>query len=152
MRRLAEEHLNNDPSLRFHWVDMLDLTIDALKGQEERRQELLNDPAKGPGSAEAIARLWARALSKKMTEALAASDVPGRPVVVLKGLAALHPLANPTTLMEQLAEQEPRHPSTNQMTPIVLLVPGVRPPQTSRCYYFLGLEQLRYDFYRGEEA
>jgi hypothetical protein len=35
---------------------------------------------------------------------------------------------------------------------IVLLVPGIRPPQTSREYLFLGLERLDLSFYRGEEA
>ena len=72
-------------------------------------------------------------------------------MVVLHGLAALHPLGNPTALMEFLAEQEPRDPSTNSIVPIALLIPGVRPPQTSRRYLFLGQERLRFDFYRGEE-
>ncbi|HEX8597260.1 MAG TPA: hypothetical protein VF952_01955 [Chloroflexia bacterium] len=152
MRRMAEESLHDDLALHFHWIDLLDLTITTLQGQEERRQELLNDSAKGSSAAEAITRLWARALAKAMLASAGAPSRPGRPVVVLKGLAALHPLANPTTLMEQVAEQEPRDPLTNQMIPIVLLVPGVRPPQTSRCYHFLGLDHLRHDFYRGEEA
>jgi len=53
--------------------------------------------------------------------------------------------------MEFLAEHEPRHPDTNTIVPIVLLIPGTRPPQTSRRYLFLGQERLRLDFYRGEE-
>jgi hypothetical protein len=53
--------------------------------------------------------------------------------------------------MEFLAEQEPRNPSTNTVVPIVLLIPGIRPPQTSHRYLFLGQERLRFDFYRGEE-
>ena len=53
--------------------------------------------------------------------------------------------------MEFLAEQEPRNPRTTTIVPIVLLIPGIRPPQTSRRYLFLGQERLRLDFYRGEE-
>ena len=52
---------------------------------------------------------------------------------------------------EFLAEQEPRDPTTNTIVPVVLLIPGIRPPQTSRRYLFLGQERLRFDFYRGEE-
>ena len=70
---------------------------------------------------------------------------------MLCGLAALYPLGNPTVLMEFLAEQEPRDPRNNTIVQIVLLIPGVRPPQTSRRYLFLGQERLRLDFYRGEE-
>jgi len=72
-------------------------------------------------------------------------------VIVLSGLAALHPLGNPTALMEGIAEQEPRDPLTNRIVPIVLLVPGTRPAQTSRQYRFLGLDRRTLDFYRGEE-
>ena len=75
-----------------------------------------------------------------------------RPIVVLQGMAALHPIGNPTNLMEAVAEQEPRHPHTKRIVPVVLLVPGTRPPQTSREYLFLGLEEQRLTFYRGEEV
>ncbi len=53
--------------------------------------------------------------------------------------------------MEGIAEQEPRDPLTNRIVPIVLLVPGTRPAQTSRQYRFLGLDRRTLDFYRGEE-
>jgi hypothetical protein len=72
-------------------------------------------------------------------------------VVFLQGLAALHPIGHPTGLLEGLAEQEPRDPTTGATVPIVAFIPGIRPPQTSRSYLFLGVEQLRLDFYRGEE-
>ena len=97
-------------------------------------------------------RLWARTLSREIAIKLEeTAQQAKRPVVVLHGLAALHPLGNPTALMEFLAEQETRDPSTNTIVPIVLLIPGIRPPQTSRRYLFLGQERLRLDFYRGEE-
>ena len=152
VQRMIDEQLRNDTTLCFHHVDLLPLTIKSLAGQEERRQQLLNDPLKQSSTTEAIMRLWARTLSREITTKLEETAQQGRkPVVVLRGLAALHPLGNPTALMEFLAEQEPRDPRTNAIVPIVLLIPGIRPPQTSRRYLFLGQERLRFDFYRGEE-
>lgn len=152
IQRLADEQLRSDSDLTFHHLDLLPLTIQSLAGQEERRQQLLNDPLKASSVTEAIMRLWARAVSRNITSRLETSQPEGgHPVVTLRGLAALHPLGNPTTLMEFLAEHEPRHPGTQAIIPIVLLIPGIRPPQTSRRYLFLGQERLRLDFYRGEE-
>ncbi len=152
VRRLTDENLRDDGVLHYEHIDVLPLTLDTLKGQEERRQELLNDPTKSSGAAISILRLWARVLNRVVAGRLAAQGWEGRPVVVLRGLAALHPLGNPTSFMEAVAEHEPRDPHTNKMVPIVLLVPGIRPPQTSRTYLFLGLENERHEFYRGEEA
>ena len=152
VQRMVDEQLRSDKTLIFHHIDLLPLTIKSLAGQEERRQQLLNDPLKQSGTAEAIMRLWARTLSREITSKLEETAPQGkRPVVVLRGLAALHPLGNPTALMEFLAEQEPRDPTTNTIVPIVLLIPGIRPPQSSRRYLFLGQEWLRFNFYRGEE-
>lgn len=152
MQRMADEQLRSDATLTFHHIDLLPLTIQSLTGQEERRQQLLNDPLRVGSVTEAMMRLWARAVSRNITACLESPQSVGRrPVMVLRGLAALHPLGNPTTLMEFLAEHEPRHPGNNTVVPIVLLIPGTRPPQTSRRYLFLGQERLRLDFYRGEE-
>ena len=52
-------------------------------------------------------------------------------MVVLHNLAALHPLGDPTTLMEFLAEQEPRNPRNGTIVPIVLLVPGASSPRST---------------------
>ena len=152
MQRMVDEQLRSDTTLSFHHIDVLPLTITSLVGQEERRQQLLNDPLKTSSVTEAILRLWARTISRDIIFGLETAQSEGwRPVVVFRGLAALHPLGNPTTLMEFLAEQEPRNPRNNTIVPIVLLIPGIRPPQTSRRYLFLGQERLRFDFYRGEE-
>jgi hypothetical protein len=151
VQRMADEQMRNVATLYFHHIDLLALTIQNLAGQEERRQQLLNDPRRREGAAEAILRLWVRAVSRDVSARLERPQQEGRPVIVLRGLAALHPLGNPTALMEFLAEQEPRNPSTNTIVPVVLLIPGIRPPQTSRRYLFLGQERLRLDFYRGEE-
>jgi len=152
MQRMVDEQLRSDTTLFFHHIDLLPLTIKSLTGQEERRQQLLNDPLKTNSVTEDIMRLWARAVRRAITKRLeTAQPQGGRPVVVLRALAALHPLGNPTVLMEFLAEQEPRNPRNNTIVPIVLLIPGIHPPQTSRRYLFLGQERLRLDFYRGEE-
>lgn len=154
-----ELNTNHSRSISFYHIDLLPLTTQSLAGQENRRHELLNSASlngtTSSGAAEAILRLWSRALSREITRFLdssSASQPSNKPVIVLRGLAALHPIGNPTGLMEFLAEQEPRHPFTSKIVPIVLLVPGMRPPQSSRRYLFLGLERLSLDFYRGEEV
>src|SRR2546422_7299139 len=63
VRRMAGEQLRSDRMLCFHHVDLLLLTITSLAGQEERRQQFLNNALKKDGATEAIMRLWARAVS-----------------------------------------------------------------------------------------
>lgn len=151
IQKLAQDWLQNGSGLIFHPLDILPLTIDSLKGQEELRQRLLNDPLRTESAAEAIMRLWTRKTSSAICITLEHTADGERPVVVLRNLAALYPLGNPTSLMEFVAEQEPRHPKTGAVVPIVLLIPGFRPPHTSRVYYFLDQEHLQLKFYRGEE-
>ena len=138
--------------LAFIHIDLLQLVMQATAGQEERREALLDSPDAGRTASSSMMRLWAREIGKEVSNGLAAASVAGRPVVVFRGLAALYPVGNPTGLMELLAEHEIRDPETNRVVPIVVLVPGERPPQTSRAYYFLGRADLQLDFYRGEEA
>lgn len=152
LRRLVDEELRSDAQLTFYHLDVLTIVMQSTNGQEEKREALLQDPARGTQAAESILRLWARRCSEAIYARLQAEPPTGRPVVVLRGLAALHPLGTPTGMMEALAEQEPRDARTNQIVPIILFIPGIRPPQTSREYLFLGQERLRQDFYRGEEA
>jgi len=151
IRRLADDRMHGDASLHYIHIDLLRLTIASTAGQEEKRAALLNDPVKGSNAGMSIVRLWARQLAKEIESSLADLDVSKKPVVVLRGVAALHPLGNPTNLMESVAENEPRNPHTGHTVPVVLLVPGTHPPQASRTYYFLGLPEARLAFYRGEE-
>jgi hypothetical protein len=155
IRRLADEQMGEGgaPSgtLHFLHIDLLRLTIESLAGQEEKRAELLNDPMRSSGAQTSIVRLWARRLGKEIERQLAEEDAKAHPVVVLRGLAALHPLGNPTSLMEAVAEEEPRHPRTGRTVPVVLLVPGAHVPGASRTYLFLGRAGERLTFYRGEE-
>lgn len=150
VRLQVADTLRSDDSICFHCIDLLPLAIGALREQEALRHDLLEDP-RTPGAAADILRLWADELVDAISATLAQPRSAGRPVIVLSGLAALHPLGNPTALMEGIAEQEPRDPGTQRILPIVLLVPGTRPAGTSRRYRFLGLERLTLDFYRGEE-
>src|SRR5258708_16738965 len=149
VQRMVDEQMKTHATLAFYCIDILKITITSLSGQEERRREFLDDPLRGKNQTEAILRLWAEELSEEIERTLETMDVNKRPVVVLHNLAALHPLGDPTSLMEFLAEQEPRNPRTGTIVPIVLLVPGSRPPQSSRTYLFL--DQIQLDFYRGEE-
>jgi hypothetical protein len=152
LRRLVEYELRDDATLTFYHLDVLTIVLQSTKGQESRREELLNDPLKSGEAKRSLVRLWAKRVGQAITTSLETTPPLTRPVVILRGLAALHPLGTPTGMMEELAEQEPRNPATGQMVPIVLLVPGVRPPQTSREYLFLGQERQRQAFYRGEEV
>jgi hypothetical protein len=151
IRRLADERMRDGDNLHYIHIDLVQLTIESMAGQEERRAELLNDPTKGDNAGMSIVRLWARRLSKQIESRLADLDPDQPPVIVLHGAAALHPLGDPTRFMESVAENEPRDPHSGRTIPVVLFVPGTHPPQASRTYYFLGLPDARLTFYRGEE-
>lgn len=151
VRRLADEQMQGDGDLHYIHLDLVRLTQDSLAGQEEKRTALLNDPSRSDGVKTSIMRLWARHVGKVIQAQVESVPATARPVVALRGLAALHPLGNPTMLMESVAEAEPRHPASGRPIPIVLLVPGTHPPQTSRTYCFLGLDSAESTFYRGEE-
>jgi hypothetical protein len=152
LRRLVGYELRDEATLTFYHLDILTIVLQSTKGQEPRREALLNDPLKSGEAKRSLLRMWAKRVGQAIATSLETTPPLARPVVVLRGLAALHPLGTPTGMMEELAEQEPRNPTTGQMVPIVLFVPGVRPPQTSREYLFLGQEHQRQAFYRGEEA
>ncbi len=64
VRRLVDEHLRSSDAICYHPIDLLPLAVDSLKGQEDRRQALLDDPVKGAGAAQAIVRLWARQVAR----------------------------------------------------------------------------------------
>lgn len=151
IRRLVREKMLDDGSLHYLHVDFLRLSLESLAGQEEKRAEILNHPVMGSGSAQSIVRQWAKRLHKDVSERLQAKQTDDRPVIVLQGLAALHPLGNPTSLMEYVAEKEVRDLHTNKIVPVILFVPGFRMPQTSREYKFLSPESETLSFYRGEE-
>jgi len=150
LQRMMREQLRNNTHLFFHCLDLLPLTIQCLEGQEERRQELLDKPRTQKSTVDSIVALWKERIYAVIIDALSEAQIDKRPVVVLYGLAALHPLTNPSVLMEYIADKPPRNPHNGTIIPIVVFIPGSRPPLGSRQYYFLDLEP-QLDFYRGEE-
>ena len=91
--------VKSEQFLAFHYIDILEITVESLRGQEQMRQRLLNDPRK-TDAADAIMRLWTEEISSTIIKALQGTQENQRPVVVLYNLAALHPIGNPTSLME----------------------------------------------------
>lgn len=151
IERMIDQQLRSNARLTIHHLDILPLTIQCLAGQEERRQQLLDKPRTQKSALDSITLLWKENIHTAITDALVGTKENERPVVVLHGLAALYPLTNPSALMEYIADKPPRNPNNTTIIPIVILVPGSRPPLASRQYYFLDQEGLQLDFYRGEE-
>lgn len=151
LRRLIDQELMAIPGLTLLRIDVLLLTIDVLRGEEEPRENLLKHPLDGTQAAADIAGIWTRALRRRMLKTLAAVTSDMRPVIYLEGLAALHPLTNPTTVMESFAEHSIDHPQTLRPVPIVLFVPGVQLPHMSRMYQYLDAKSPILSMYRGED-
>ena len=154
VRRLVDELFPMRPTLYPLRIDLLRLTLDALRGEEAAREATLTnlDPAIATAAPGDIAALWQDELRIAMQQALADAPPGVRPLIFLEGLAALHPLTNPTAVMEQFAEQRLDHPVTGRPVPIVLLVPGFRVPHTSRAYHFLTHTPQPLLMYRGEDV
>jgi hypothetical protein len=147
---LLLQYLQNEPPFTFCFIDLLSLTIDSLRGQEQRRQELLEkDPS---GQAEAIEGIWVRRTQAEIERAFASATKDERPVAVLYNTAALHPISDPSSFMACLDEHTlPRHPQTNRSIPIVIFIPGFHLPASSRSYHFLDRRHEALTFYLGEE-
>lgn len=154
VRRFVDELFTMLPSLHPIRIDLLDLTLEALRGEEEGRQALLDDddPAKSTVAPGDIADIWQDELRIAMQHALEEIPAGARPLMLLEGLAALHPLSNPTAVMEKFAEHSLDHPATGRPVPIVLFVPGFRVPHTSRTYHFLTQTSQPLLMYRGEDV
>jgi hypothetical protein len=88
-------------------------------GGPEAVAELMSNPMPGSDPSAELARVWLGAISRAVREALRDGG-SGRPVAVLKRLAALHPVTTPRALMQALWDED--HASLNG--PVVLLVPG----------------------------
>lgn len=153
VRRAIDELFTVLPALHVLRVDVLDLTIDTLQDEETARDALLvdPDPAKSKVAPSEIAAIWQAELIELVQRRLETMPPTARPIVFLEGLAALHPLTNPTEVMERFAEQSLDNPSTGRPVPIVLFVPGFLVPHMSRTYHFLTQTSLPLLMYRGEE-
>lgn len=151
VQMLLPHLLQDTPPFVVHQVDLLSIAIESLAGQEERRQQLLNDPWKGANQAQAILNVWARETKTRVEALLQTAKGDTRPTLVLSNTAALHPVGNPSTFLEALYElQHPRHPSTSAAVPTLVCVPGFYSAQTSRCYQFLSRGHPVLPFYYGE--
>ena len=153
VQRAISELFTRLPALHVLHVDVLDLTIDTLHGEETAREALLVDPArvKSDVAPREIAAIWQAELRELVQRKLELVPPTARPIVFLEGLAALHPLTNPTAVMERFAEQSLDHQSTGRPVPIVLFVPGFLVPHMSRTYHFLTQTAQPLTMYRGEE-
>ena len=60
MQALLPSLLQDIPPFVVHQVDLLSITIESLAGQEERRQQFLNDPRTRADQAQSILGVWAR--------------------------------------------------------------------------------------------
>jgi hypothetical protein len=154
IRRLIDELFSVLPSMYIIRVDVLDLTIDTLSGEEAAREALLvdADPAKSKVAPREIAGIWQEELRELVERKLEAATSTARLIVFLEGLAALHPLTNPTAVMEAFAEHTIDNPSTGRPVPIVLFVPGFLVPHMSRTYHFLTQTSQPLLMYRGEDV
>lgn len=154
VRRFINELFTTLPSMHVVRVDLLDLTIDVLRDEEAAREALLvdPDPAKSSVAPREIAEIWHVELRELVQRELAAAPSHLRPIVFLEGLAAFHPLTNPTAMMEKFAEDSLDSPATGRPVPIVLFVPGFRIPHMSRTYHFLTQASPPLLMYRGEDV
>ncbi|MEI6776495.1 MAG: hypothetical protein WCK70_06310 [Chloroflexales bacterium] len=154
VRRRIDELFTVIPSLYPVRIDLLHLTLDTLRGEEAGREATLTNPdlAISTTAPSDIAALWQDELRYAMQQAVETTPPGLRPLILLEGLAALHPLTNPTVVMEQFAEHRLDNPATGRPVPIVLFVPGFRVPHTSRAYYFLTQTPQPLLMYRGEDV
>jgi hypothetical protein len=132
------------PPLFLCLVDLLTLSIDSLRGQEERREALLL-------SSQAIEKLWVRWTKKKIEELCVSVTENERPVAVVSNTAALHPISNPSSFLASWDDYGPcRHPITGKSIPLILLIPGFHHPSSGLMYHFLSLQQEPLTLYLGE--
>jgi hypothetical protein len=132
--------LNKDFSVRE--LDVLALThAVTLEIGLDTVLETLADPVPGSNPRQELANLWLSRISDEVSTAFQEMK-NGRPVVVLRSLAALYPVTGPQMLMQRLWDKE--HESLEG--PVVLLIPGTL--TEPRRYQFLN--QVDEYMYRGD--
>lgn len=123
-------------------LDVLEITQDVLR--EIGLDTILasvKDPEPGCNPEQDLANLWLTEISKRVREAFE-SQHKGRPLVVLKRLAALYPITGPQMVMQRLWDSD--HEFLNG--PVVILIPGTL--TESRRYAFMN--QVDEFMYRGD--
>jgi hypothetical protein len=144
-------YMHKDESLAFAAFDLVQVTIESLKDKEETYEQVLSDPVLEEVARQEIVQLWAETICERIVADVAQMPVGRRPIVILYGVAALHPLGTPTQLMQLVAETEPRDERTGRAIPIVVFVPGYL-PQYKSGYHFLDRESPVLSFYLGESV
>lgn len=144
---LLPEYLK--PPLTLCLVDLLELSIDSLRGQEQRRQELLEKNFSS--QAQDIEELWVRWTKRKIEDLSASAAKNDRPVAVISNTAALHPISHPSSFLASWDRYGPcLHPITEKSIPLILLIPGFHHATSGRLYHFLSPQQKALAFYLGE--
>jgi hypothetical protein len=129
------KYFPSDECLSFAPIDLLKVSIESIEGDEEEREYELNDPMLASEARREIVQLWSEAISKRIVADVAVTPVDKRPVALLYGVAALHPLGTPTQLMLCIAEMEPRDERTGRAVPIVVFIPGFLSLRTNAYFY-----------------
>jgi hypothetical protein len=130
------------PDLAVRPVDVLAVTSGVVRQfGAEALVDAMNHPMPGADPTSELGAMWTTAVVAAVREA-ARRPGPGRPVVVLERVAALHPASSPRAVMQLLWDSE--HAALEG--PVVFFVPGVL--LEARVYSFLG--QVHELMYRGD--
>lgn len=127
----------------FREIDVMDLTMmEAEKLGVQNIVSLLNDPMPGSPAESELGQIWVTSVANAVKEVSKESSQGKRPIIVLKGLAALYPVTGPRAVMQSLWDSQ----QSILNGPVVVFIPGsLREP---RVYKFLNL--IEEFMYRGD--
>lgn len=126
------------PEFEVHTVDVLEVTTAAVDDLGcDNIVAAMASPMPGSNPQTDLAVLWINAVASRVNQ-LASQSSRGRPVVALESLAALHPVAGPRDVMQQLWDS-----AGAVAAPVVVLIPGEL--KERKVYSFLNLrDELMY--------
>ncbi|KAF5051995.1 hypothetical protein DSECCO2_413260 [anaerobic digester metagenome] len=127
------------PGIESRYVDLLGLTTRVIEETGiDQVVEVLEDPFLATQAESDLARLWLDAVRDEVRATGEMTGV-GRPIIVIKGSAALFPVAGPFMLMQTLWNDE----ASRLACPILIPIPGSR--SGPRSYRFLDrIDELMY--------
>lgn len=129
------------------YIDVLKVTMEVIEDIGcEHIVNTLEDPMPGSDPEVELGKMWVYAVVKAVKE-ISKSDSQKKPLLVLKRLAALYPVASPKMVMQELWDCNQSYLEG----PVVVLIPGSIPGTRiagSRAYDFLG--KKRELMYRGD--
>lgn len=131
-----------EPEFSVRTVDVLAVTSSVVaQFGAEPLVSSMTEPMPGSDPTSELGSMWTNAVAASVREAVSQPG-EGRPIVVLKHLAALYPASGPRAVMQTLWDSD--HASLDG--PVVLLLPGVL--IEARVYRFVG--QVEEFMYRGD--